>query len=88
MNNIVFMHVRQTFTNLFQDICSLFLGCFLAFLDLGQISVRQVLKNQINVVVIVEISVHGRQVFVIKVHLDFELSDDMLLSFLLFYSLL
>ena len=71
MNNAMFVHKRQSLTDLLYNFRSLFLRGFLSFFNLGKVSVRQVFKNQVNVVFIMEVSVHSSQVLMIKVKLNF-----------------
>ncbi len=54
----MFVHEGKTRANLVQDGRRLFLGGFLALLYLRQVAVRQVLKNQVDVLTIVEVAVH------------------------------
>ena len=81
MNYVLLVHVLETLSYLPHDRCRLFLWQFLFLLDVLKASIRKGLKDEVEILFVVEVPEERGQIFVVQVGLDLDLSQDVFLHF-------
>ena len=81
MNYVLLVHVLETLSYLLHDRCRLFFWQLLFLLDVLKASIRKGLKDEVEILFVVEVPEERCEIFAVQVGLDLDLPQDVFLHF-------